>query len=448
MTMDNLSSINPILVAKRLRFPEDLEGLFREDYYQKSIRTCQVALALALVLYAAFGALDTWSAPLSRYTIWFIRYAVICPLLGLTLIWTFFQSFKRRMQLILSLLAFATGLGIILMIAISHNDEAGHATYYAGLMLVSMWAYTFLRLRFVNASIVNWLMVAGYEIVVVFWQHLVATPRGTVAFISNNFFFITTNIIGMFAGYFLELYHRRDFLQRRIIEIEQDKTQALLLNILPKEIAAILKTQRRVIADRFDNVSILFADVMDFTPMSGRMKPEELVNLLNEVFSDFDMLVEKYRLEKIKTIGDCYMVAAGIPTPRPDHAHAIVRLALEMHAYVSERKFQGRTLCFRVGINSGPVVAGVIGHKKFAYDLWGDTVNVASRMESHGKGGKIQISCRTYELIKDDFVCESGGTITVKGKGPTDVWYVMNEATQHGQAFHQNVDRRLSIPHG
>jgi guanylate cyclase len=121
----------------------------------------------------------------------------------------------------------------------------------------------------------------------------------------------------------------------------------------------------------FDNVSILFADAVDFTPLSARMTPEESVDVLNEVFSDFDMLVEKYGLEKIKTIGDCYMVAAGIPTPRSDHAHAIVRLALEMHDYVSQRKFQGRTLSFRVGINSGAVVAGVIGHKKFQYDIWG-----------------------------------------------------------------------------
>jgi class 3 adenylate cyclase len=435
--MDILSSIDSTLLASRLRFPGKLEQLFHEDYYQKSIKTCQVALALALALYAGFGVLDAWSAPLSKHTIWFIRYAVICPLTGATLIWTFFRSFKKRMQLILSLLVFAAGLGIILMIALSHKEEAGRATYYAGLMLVSMWAYTFVRLRFVNATIVNWLMVAGYEIVVIFWQNGLATPLGRVTFTSNNFFFITTNIIGMFASYFLEVYHRRDFLQRRIIEIEQDKIQGLLFNILPKEIAAILKTHRRVIADRFDNVSILFADVVDFTPMSARMTPEESVNVLNEVFSDFDVLVEKYGLEKIKTIGDCYMVAAGIPTPRPDHAHAIVRLALEMRDYVSQRKFQGRTLSFRVGINSGAVVAGVIGRKKFAYDLWGDTVNTASRMESHGKGGKIQISYPTYELIKDDFACESGGTITVKGKGPTDVWYVVKETTQPAQALHQ-----------
>ncbi len=430
--MDNLSSVHLSLLTNRLRFPEDVERLFHEDYYQKSIKTCQVALALALVLYAGFGLLDTWSAPLSKHSIWFIRYAVVCPLLGLALAWSFFQSFKKRMQMTLGLVAYTLGLGIILMIAISEDEEVGQATYYAGLMLVSQWSYTFVRLRFINATIVNWLMIAGYEIVVIFWQHGLATSRGTVAFINNNFFFITTNIIGMFAGYFLELYHRRDFLQRRIIEIEQDKTQALLFNILPKEIAGILKTRPGVIADHFENVSILFADVVNFTPISGRMTPEELVNLLNEVFSDFDMLVEKYGLEKIKTIGDCYMVAAGIPRARRDHAHAIVRLALDMQACVSKRKFQEKELCFRVGINSGPVVAGVIGHKKFAYDLWGDTVNMASRMESHGKGGKIQIGYPTYHLVKDDFACESGGTITVKGKGPTDVWYVLGEAAERG----------------
>ena len=210
----------------------------------------------------------------------------------------------------------------------------------------------------------------------------------------------------------------------KLLNVEQAKSEHLLLNILPKEIADILKNENRTIADHHDQVSILFADIVNFTPMSALMTPVELVELLNDVFSFFDMLVEKYRLEKIKTIGDCYMVAAGIPQSRSDHAHILTQMAIEVRDHFVQHQFQGRHLAFRIGINSGPVVAGVIGRMKFAYDLWGDAVNTASRMESHGVGEQIQITRATYELIKNDFVCEPRGMVNVKGKGEMEVWHV------------------------
>jgi guanylate cyclase len=199
------------------------------------------------------------------------------------------------------------------------------------------------------------------------------------------------------------------------------------LNILPKEIVAVLKNENRIIADQFDSATILFADVVNFTPMSARMTPTELVELLNDVYSCFDMLVEKYELEKIKTIGDCYMVAAGVPRRRPDHALVLTRLAIDILDYVNQHEFRGHKLSFRIGLNSGSVVAGVIGRKKFAYDLWGDAVNTASRMESHSAGGSIQVTETTYALIKEEFVCEPRGTIQVKGKGEMPVWFVIEK---------------------
>ena len=208
----------------------------------------------------------------------------------------------------------------------------------------------------------------------------------------------------------------------------QEQSETLLLNILPKEIAAILKHEHRTIADHFEGASILFADLVNFTPLSASMTPTDLVELLNEVFSQFDLLVDKYELEKIKTIGDCYMVASGVPRPRADHAHKLLAMALEMRDYVEQHHFRGRKLSFRMGLNSGPVVAGVIGRKKFIYDLWGDAVNTASRMESHGRGGVIQITRATYELVKDDFICEAQGTMKVKGKGNMEVWFVKGPA--------------------
>ena len=159
--------------------------------------------------------------------------------------------------------------------------------------------------------------------------------------------------------------------------------------------------------------------------MAAGMSPLRLVNLLNEVFSGFDDLVEKRGLEKIKTIGDCYMVAAGVPRERDDHARALVHLALDMRETVASRTFSGETLAFRIGVNSGPVVAGVIGRKKFIYDLWGETVNLASRMESHGQSGTIQITRSTYDLVGAEFDCESAGTVQVKGAGAVEVWRVI-----------------------
>ena len=207
----------------------------------------------------------------------------------------------------------------------------------------------------------------------------------------------------------------------------QRKSDDLLRNILPGEIAERLKDSSAFIAEHFDRASVLFADVVAFTPMSSQMSPTELVTLLNEVFSEFDRLVERHGLEKIKTIGDCYMVAAGVPQPRADHAQALTQLALEMQTLVANRDFQGRPLRFRIGLNSGPLIAGVIGRRKFIYDLWGDAVNTASRMESHGAGGAIQITEATHELIKDDFICEAHETINVKGKGEMKVWYVLDQ---------------------
>ncbi|MDX1295733.1 MAG: adenylate/guanylate cyclase domain-containing protein [Sulfurimonadaceae bacterium] len=227
--------------------------------------------------------------------------------------------------------------------------------------------------------------------------------------------------------FFIALYffvvQRSEAIQ--LLAAEQERSENLLLNILPEEVATTLKHEKRVIADHYDGTSILFADVVDFTPMTATMKPAEVVELLNEVFSYFDTLVDKYGVEKIKTIGDCYMVAAGVPKAKPDHATALVDMALEMREYVQKHTFgDHRHLSFRIGINSGPVVAGVIGQKKFIYDLWGDTVNTASRMESHGREGAIQITKDTYELVKDEFNCMAMGTVHVKGKGEMEVYHV------------------------
>jgi class 3 adenylate cyclase len=211
-----------------------------------------------------------------------------------------------------------------------------------------------------------------------------------------------------------------DLVKQRTRELIEEKhtSERLLLNVLPLPIAERLKNGESLIVDRFDSVTVLFADIVGFTALSSRTTPEKLVTMLNEVFSAFDKLAEKHGLEKIKTIGDAYMAVAGIPTPIADHAIAMTHMALDMLAAIAE--FATRTssdLTIRIGINSGSVVAGVIGQKKFIYDLWGDTVNVASRMESSGLPGRIHVSEATSVLLNDEFELEARGAIEIKGKG-------------------------------
>jgi guanylate cyclase len=212
----------------------------------------------------------------------------------------------------------------------------------------------------------------------------------------------------------------------KALQAEQAKSEALLLNVLPSSIAERLREATATIADQFDSASILFADVVGFTPLAQRLPPAEMVGILDHLFSRFDALVERHGLEKIKTIGDCYMAAAGVPDPRADHARTAALLALDMRDTVATSPELGDAgVELRIGINSGPVVAGVIGKKRFTYDLWGDAVNTASRMESQGTTGEIQITRATYELLRDDFVCKRRGTIEVKGKGEMETWYLV-----------------------
>ncbi|MBA3542733.1 MAG: HAMP domain-containing protein [Deltaproteobacteria bacterium] len=221
---------------------------------------------------------------------------------------------------------------------------------------------------------------------------------------------------------------------------EQQTSERLLLNVLPAPIAERLKHGESLIVDRFDAVSVMFADLVGFTAMSAVTTPEELVTMLNELFSMMDRLAEKHGLEKIKTIGDAYMVVAGVPQPIADHAVAITHMGIDIVEGIAAyaRKI-GRPLSIRIGIHSGSVVAGVIGTKKFIYDLWGDTVNTASRMESHGLAGRVHVSDVTYRLLKDQFDFEERGTIEVKGKGPMTTYLLVGQRVR-------DPANRFSIP--
>ena len=236
-------------------------------------------------------------------------------------------------------------------------------------------------------------------------------------------FVLTFDVLNIVAVSFVAMLLLITFARGR--DTAQARVEALLLNILPKEVAQRLQADPHTIADHFDDASILFADVVDFTPLASRLDPREVVGMLDRLFTSFDDLVDRYEVEKIKTIGDCYMVAAGVPRPRSDHAQALADLALEMkgcaHTCLPENDLR-----LRIGISSGPVVAGVIGRRRFLYDLWGDTVNMASRMESHGTSDQIQITRSTWELLGEDFVTEPMGLVDVKGKGDVETWRLVS----------------------
>jgi adenylate cyclase len=212
------------------------------------------------------------------------------------------------------------------------------------------------------------------------------------------------------------------------LRLQQKQTERLLLNILPKPIAERLQKEQKLIADHFDEVSVLFADLVGFTEFSAHKTPTQLVEILNGIFCEFDRLSESHGLEKIKTIGDAYMVVGGLPTARGDHAQAIALLALEMQSALTQFNLKiGESFQLRIGMHSGSVVAGIIGISKFSYDLWGDTVNVASRMESNGMPGKIQVTGATYERLKEQFIFEERGMIEVKGKGKMLTYWLIGE---------------------
>ena len=213
---------------------------------------------------------------------------------------------------------------------------------------------------------------------------------------------------------------------RRALALEQERSERLLLNVLPAPIAERLKAGEGVIADAFPEVTVLFADLVDFTRRSQRIGPAQVVQALNELFSAFDRLAQQQGLEKIKTIGDAYMVASGIPLPRDDHAEAIAAMALAMGPEIAHCSAEaGLSLEVRIGIDTGPVVAGVIGRARFIYDLWGDTVNTASRMESHGVAGCIQVTARTYQRLRDGYQFQRRGPISVRGMGEMVTYFLV-----------------------
>ena len=274
-------------------------------------------------------------------------------------------------------------------------------------------------------------------------EALVSRPGNLPAPVVTIFFVMNLGTVSSITFLLLRYFMEQKNVAMEMLGQEQEKSERLLLNVLPSEVAARLKEGEATIADYHQGVSILFADVVGFTQMASANSPAKVVGVLNIIFSAFDAIAKKHGVEKIRTIGDGYMAAAGVPRSRSDHAQSLARMALEMIAY-EPPTLDGARLQFRVGINSGEVVAGVVGHSKFQYDLWGDAVNVASRMESQGVPGKIQISQTTYDLLKGEFLCASRGALDVKGKGEMLTWFLEGLASASRSGSVASVERRTS----
>jgi len=292
--------------------------------------------------------------------------------------------------------------------------------FVSGIAILFFGTYVIAPLRYVEAVAIGWLgtllflaLVAGLDLMS--WMHFIILTGELIAI----------NATGMFTLYRLERLRRQDFHNLSRVAAERSRYHDLLVRILPASIAERMRAGEQHIADRFDQASVLFVDIVGFTRLSAKLEPEEIVLLLEKVFAAFDELVNKHGLEKIKTIGDAYLVAAGLPEPRPDHAEAIADFALDLqqtaHGLNSP---DGSNVEIRIGFHSGPLIAGVIGESRFLYDMWGDTVNVASRMESLGMPGKIQVSDEAHVVLAEKFAFEPRGKIEVKGRGEMQTWWL------------------------
>jgi class 3 adenylate cyclase len=397
----------------------------REDYTLSTQSFLRFSAALGSVAFLAYGLHDLLVLPTLYETAWKIRYGVFLPVAVLVMVALRAPNLGRWLEPLEFLFGAATTAVVIWIGALARGHASIVYTSYAPLFVIMgpflMRMSVTTELAF---TLVTLLFYFGFDA----WTG----QADSTLKVSFSATLVTMGCIGALIARQHAQQSRQSFLQRRTIQTqiaaldeERRRSEALLLNVLPPAIAERLKTSNAAIADGFAEVSVLFADIVGFTGMSERIAPAELVERLNEVFSSFDDLADKLRLEKIKTIGDAYMVAGGLNLERHDHAEALAEMALAM-----QRRMEGfsdsfrERLSLRIGIHTGPAVAGVIGKKKFIYDVWGDTVNTASRMESHGEPGTIHVTDAVHARLEPKYDFVPRGEIDVKGKGRMRTWYL------------------------
>ena len=403
----------------------DLEALYRAAHRARNLRQTRLTLVVIVALNSLFSAIDPLIFDNLTAVLWVHLAAVNGALLVLAGL-SYAAYFRTRWPGLLAMAA----LVLIGLYAIMNYLGGASPAYYAGGMLVVVGIYVLLPFYFVHGTAVAWLAS------VLHLAGAAASPQiDSSALTLIVMQLATANLVGMFALYRTERFLRLDFVNIRAISEERSRYRELLVRILPRTVAERLQGGERTIADLFQDSTVLFADIVGFTAISARSPPGAVVEFLNRVFTAFDTLVERHGLEKIKTIGDSYMVAGGLSGDGEegggdgDHRAAMARLALDMRAAMTEiRGPDGAPVELRIGLHSGPLVAGVIGDSRFLYDLWGDTVNTASRMEALGAPGTIQVTAELRERLKDRFAFAPKGEVEVKGKGAMAIWELTGSA--------------------
>lgn len=407
-------------------FKKPLEEEYQRDLFHKSKIVLRWAIVFSIFLFSAFAYLDVYLAQNEYAAMWVFR-MIYCFYALLILAYSYTVFFEPLHQLVMGSLVNVANI-CLLAIMVIPMDNGNNSVYYTALILLMFFNFTLTNLRFLYALCLGSIIIVFYLFTSIYFVNMLEegwlSANGTL-FINNSFFLFMSFILGAFVNGIIETYKRKDFLGQKALEKEQLKSNQLLLNILPDEIAEKLKSNPGTIAEEYEKVSVLFADLVGFTKLASQQSPKELVDFLDTIFSRFDLLAEKYGLEKIKTIGDSYMVAGGLMGKSENHPQAIGDMALSMQREMDKYNRKHKTeLQLRIGIHVGPVVAGVIGTKKFTYDLWGDSVNIASRMESSGEVGKIQVSKQMYEQMKNYFNLSPRGKIAIKGKGEMFTYFL------------------------
>jgi class 3 adenylate cyclase len=418
------------LAGLRLRFPDPgLEAAFREDRFHLNLGNVRFAFLAGIGLWIAWGILLRPHMLVlqdqQRDTI--IRFGVFIPMLVIGYAFSFTRLFSRVWEWTSFAIAVAT---IVIWVYYSSQIHTLPAEFgYVGVILITAFTYTLLRLRFFLV-----VMTALIGIAVYLPYAFTARYIFDVSKVLATLYLFSFALLGGLAAYWMERFTRQLFLRQRELDQERARSDGLLLNILPQAVVEQLKSSSgERIAQAFDEVSVVFVDAVGSTEQAARSTPEEFADALDALFRWFDELADRYGLEKIKTIGDAYMAVAGAPVPMEGHAAAAVGMAHEILAGSRTLRWpSGDPIAVRGGVATGPVVAGVIGERKFAYDVWGDTVNLASRLEEHGEPGQILVAQLTANDVMDRYGFGPVQMVDLKGKGATPAHLLLGPGTSSG----------------
>jgi class 3 adenylate cyclase len=417
----------PELQPWSLKFKDGwLERRFQDEYFDTNLQYIRIATVLGALTWAAFGPLAPLVVNEGLFRDSVIRYGLGVPSGLVSFALTYLPNYRRIWQPLLTAAILFSGLIWVMHRALV--EDARPDWGYAGNMLILIFAYILSRLQFRYSALVGVALIAMYNVGAFFVIH---EKANNVIF--GDYFLLITAFIGTVGAYVLERSTRLLFLRERELDRERGRSEGLLRNILPEQIANRLKqrdpaTEHGHIARAYGEVTVVFADLVGFTKQSGRTAPPEMVTVLDDVFTRFDAIAERYGLEKIKTIGDAYMAVAGVPEPREDDVEVAAQAALAMREEIRQLHWaSGDQMSVRIGMATGPAVAGVIGQRKFAYDLWGDTVNTAARMESNGIPDEIQVSEAVSQRLGDRYLFSDVHVVNLKGKGPTAARFLLGK---------------------